>query len=74
MIMEVVVETMVVVGSKILVAETTAIIITTAAIAAVVAGAITDQAEADKVTDKVVVITAVVAGLRSATNFISSYK
>jgi hypothetical protein len=74
MIMEVVVETMVVVGSKILVAETTAIIITTAAIAAAVAGAITDQAEADKVTDKVVVITAVVAGLRSATNFISSYK
>jgi hypothetical protein len=70
MITVVVVETTVVVGSKILVAETTATTITTGVAAVVVA---IDQAEADKVTDKVVATTAVAAGLRSATSFISSY-
>jgi hypothetical protein len=61
---------MVVVGSKILVAETTATTITTgvAAVAAVI-----DQAGADKVIAKVVATTAVVVALRNATSFISSY-
>jgi hypothetical protein len=61
-----------VVGSKILVVETTAIIITTAAIVTVVA--VIDQVVADRVMDKVVATTAVVGVLRSATSFISSYK
>jgi hypothetical protein len=60
----------VVVGSKILVVETTATTITTG-VAAVVA--VIDQAVADKVMAKGVATTAVVAGLRSATNFISNY-
>jgi hypothetical protein len=60
----------VVVGSKILVVETTATTITTgvAAVAVVI-----DLAVADKVMAKVVATTAVVVVLRNATSFISSY-
>jgi hypothetical protein len=62
----------VVVGNKILVAETTATTITTG-VAAVVAVAI-DQVVADKEMDKVVATTAVVVALKNATSFISNYK
>jgi hypothetical protein len=60
----------VVVGSKILVVETTATTITTG-VAAVVA--VIDPAVADKVMAKVDVTTAVVVVLKNATSFISSY-
>jgi hypothetical protein len=62
---------MVVVGSKILEAETTATTITTG-VAAVAVVAI-DLAVVDKVMAKVVATTAAVVALRNATSFISNY-
>jgi hypothetical protein len=71
MITEAAAAIMVVVGSKILVAETTATTITTGVAAEAVAAI--DLAVADKVMDKVVATTEVV-GLKNATSFISNYK